>query len=137
MVDPGQDCGVGGGCLRVRERVRKGYRAAVHVGGGAGDRLLRKVKKLDLSEAEKSSIQELILKRIDTKAFKNFRDICRLIPIVETEGLSNEIALRALSNAPSVKHRADVCRLIFSNSRQIARRRICDGLMPITIRVSN
>ncbi len=72
------------------------------------ERLVRRVKKLDLSDAEKELIQQLILRRIDTKALRNFRDICRLIPKIETTGFSNEIAERLRSNEPSIRHRAEL-----------------------------
>lgn len=71
------------------------------------ERLVRRIKKLDLSDAEKQFIQELILRRIDQKALRNFRDICRLIPKVETTGFSNAIAERVRSKEPSIRHRAE------------------------------
>ncbi|MHA6268317.1 hypothetical protein ACXYMP_15755 [Aliiroseovarius sp. CAU 1755] len=71
------------------------------------ERLVRRIKKLDLSDEEKQLIQELILRRIDTKALRNFRDICRLIPKVETRGFSNEIGERLRSKEPSIRHRAE------------------------------
>jgi len=72
------------------------------------ERLVRRIKKLDLSDAEKATIQKLILRRIDTKALRNFRDICRLIPKVETTAFSNEIAERLRSSEPGVRHRAEL-----------------------------
>lgn len=77
------------------------------------ERLVRRIKKLDLSETEKVLIQELILKRIDTNALRNFRDICRLIPMIETEGFSNKIAARLRSDEPSIRHRAEFAALYF------------------------
>lgn len=71
------------------------------------ERLVRRIKKLDLSDAEKQLIQQLILRRIDKKALRNFRDICRLIPKIETTGFSNEIAERLRSKEPSIRHRAE------------------------------
>ena len=79
-----------------------------HRSGYTLERLLRQIKRLRLSEAEKLLIQELILKRIDTKARRNFRDICRLIPKIETDRFRNKVSLRAQSDQPSVKHRADL-----------------------------
>lgn len=72
------------------------------------ERLVRRLKKLILSDAEKKLIQELILRRIDTKALRNFRDICRLIPKVETPGFSNEISERLRAKEPSIRHRAEL-----------------------------
>ena len=71
------------------------------------ERLLRKIKKLSLSEAEKALLRNLILKRIDNKALRNFRHICRFIPVIEAVGFSNEVVARTRSHDPSVKHRAE------------------------------
>ncbi|MBV1904253.1 MAG: hypothetical protein KUG58_11540 [Marinosulfonomonas sp.] len=76
-------------------------------------RLLRKIKWLSLFETEKTMLQNLILKRIDTKALRNFRDICRLIPIIETVGFHSAIASRARSSNPDVKHRAELAASYF------------------------
>ena len=71
------------------------------------ERMVRRAKKLALTEAEKQIIQTLLLKRIDTKALRNFRDICRLIPMIETEGFCNEINKRRSFDDQSVRHRAE------------------------------
>ncbi len=71
------------------------------------ERLVRRIKKLDLSESDKVLIQQLVCKRIDTKALRNFRDICRLIPMIDTDGFGQKIATRLQSDDPSVRHRAE------------------------------
>ena len=76
--------------------------------------LIRKIKKLSLIVAEKQLLRDLILKRIDTKALRNFRQICRLIPLIETAGFGNEVAARVRSNDASVRHRAKFALLYFS-----------------------
>lgn len=89
-----------------------------HRSGYAMEGLLRKIKKLILTEAEKSLLRGLILKRIDTKALRNFRQICRLIPTIETLGFSNEVVARTRSSDPSVRRRAEFALSFFpSNSK--------------------
>lgn len=75
--------------------------------GYAMEGLLQKIKKLSLSEVEKGLLRKLILKRIDSKALRNFRHICRLIPIIDIVGFSNEVTSRARSQDPSIKRRAE------------------------------
>lgn len=75
--------------------------------------LVRQIKKLDLLDAEKVIIQDLILRRIDTKALRNFRDICRMIPRIETEDFSNEISKRLRSEDSSIRHRAELAASYF------------------------
>lgn len=81
--------------------------------------LVRQIKKLDLSDAEKVIIQDLILRRIDTKALRNFRDICRLIPRVETEDFSNEIDKRLKSEESSIRHRAELAASYLPNQGKL------------------
>jgi len=69
--------------------------------------LLRRVKKLSLTASEKSSIQRLVLKRIETRALRNFRQICRLIHMADTDGFLTEVSNRAKSTDPQVKRRAE------------------------------
>lgn len=68
--------------------------------------LLRRVKKLSLTGSEKTSIQRLVLKRIETRALRNFRHICRLIPMVDSDGFHTEVSNRAKSTDPQVRRRA-------------------------------
>lgn len=76
--------------------------------GYAMEGLLRKIKKLSLTEAEKALLRDLVLKRIATKALRNFRHICRLIPTIETLGFRNELTARGRSSDPSVRRRAKI-----------------------------
>lgn len=69
--------------------------------------LLQRVKKLPLTDSEKTSIQRLILRRIETRALRNFRRICRLIHMVDSEGFHSEVSNRAKSIDPQVKRRAE------------------------------
>ncbi|MEP5821226.1 hypothetical protein [Tateyamaria sp.] len=86
--------------------------------GYAMEALLRKIKKLSLTDAEQALLKDLILKRIDNKALRNFRQICRFIPMLETLGFSNEVAARTRSSDPSVRHRANFALSYFpSNSK--------------------
>lgn len=76
---------------------RSGYRM---------ESLLKCVKKLTLSDSEKASIQCLILSRIETRALRNFRQICRLIHMVENEGFHAQVTARTKLSDPQVKRRA-------------------------------
>ncbi len=69
--------------------------------------LLQRVKKLPLTKSEKTSIQLLVLKRIETRALRNFRHICRLIHMADSNGFHSEISNRAKSSDPQVKRRAE------------------------------
>jgi len=69
--------------------------------------LLRRVKKLSLTESEKTSIQRLVLKRIETRALRNFKHICRLIPLANSDGFHTEVSNRAKSTDPQVRRRAE------------------------------
>ncbi len=71
------------------------------------EKLIQKVKKLNLTHAEKKSIQRLLIRRIETRALRNFRKICRLIPKVETEGFYREVCNRSKSRNLDVKRRAE------------------------------
>lgn len=92
-----------------------------YIGSGyAMEGLLRKIKKLSLAETEKTLLQNLVIKRIDTKALRNFRQICRLIPTIETQNFRSEVAERTRSRDASVRHRAKFAFSYFPpNSRLI------------------
>lgn len=83
------------------------------------ERLVRRLKKPVLSESEQLIIRELILRRIDTKALRNFRDICRLIPKVETEGFRQEINARLKSDNSSIRHRAELAASYLPTQKQM------------------
>ena len=78
------------------------------------ERLVQRIKKLQLTSSEKAIIQNLLLHRIETRALRNFRNICRLIHRVETEGFHTEVCHRSKSIDPGVKRRADFALLYFS-----------------------
>ena len=70
------------------------------------EKLLRKMKKLKLTDAEVRVLQGLLLRRIDTRAYRNFRDICRMMPLIETDEFAVSVFLRLRDTDPSVMHRA-------------------------------
>ena len=69
--------------------------------------LLRRVKRLALTTDEKISLQHLILKRIETRALRNFRRICQLINKIDTDDFRNEVYNRTKSSDRQVKRRAE------------------------------
>ncbi|MEL0438094.1 hypothetical protein [Phycobacter sp. K97] len=81
--------------------------------GYALERLLQHIKKLDLTASEKVQIQDLILQRIDTKALRNFRHICRLVPLVDTDDFISRIETRLRSDDPNVRRRAEFATAYF------------------------
>lgn len=70
-------------------------------------KLLRRVKKLELTDSEKHILRELILRRIETRALRNFRHLCRLIPLIETKAFQDEVSCLAQSDNPNVRRRAE------------------------------
>jgi hypothetical protein len=81
------------------------------------ERIVRKVKKLELTQAEKSSIRELLLKRIRSKALRNFRDICRLVPQIEDQNFEDAITVLSRSSDQAVRHRAEFALSYFNRLR--------------------
>ena len=69
--------------------------------------LLQRIKKCALTDAEKTSLQRLLLNRIETCALRNFRHICRLIPMIERDGFHAEVCNRAKSTDPQIRRRAE------------------------------
>lgn len=69
--------------------------------------LLQRVKKLSLTELEKESIRQTILKRVETRALRNFRHLCRLIPRIEDDQFRYELRSRAKSKDPQMRRRAE------------------------------
>lgn len=70
------------------------------------EKLLQRVKKLSLTPAEKTSLQRLLLKRIDTRALRNFRNICRLTHMIDSNGFHAKVSSRARSADPQINSRA-------------------------------
>lgn len=71
------------------------------------EKLLRRVKKLKLTDGEKHILQELVLRRIRARALRNFRHICRLIHLIETKEFLAEVSFLARSDNPNVRRRAE------------------------------
>lgn len=71
------------------------------------EKVLQRVKRLSLTAEEKGKVRDLLLNRIHTKALRNFRNICRLIPVIEESGLREAIGESARSADPSVRHRVE------------------------------
>ena len=70
------------------------------------EKVLQRIKRLPLMAEEKAKVQALLLNRIRNKAQRNFRQICRLIPIIDGGGLKAIVAELAMSADPSVRYRA-------------------------------
>lgn len=70
------------------------------------EKVLQRIKRLPLMAEEKAKVQALLLNRIRNKAQRNFRQICRLIPIIDGGGLKEIVAELAMSVDPSVRYRA-------------------------------
>ena len=71
------------------------------------EKLLRRVRKLRLTQTEKEILQDLILRRIENRALRNFRRICNLIPLIESEGFRSRVSEQARSGNPDVRRRAE------------------------------
>jgi hypothetical protein len=78
--------------------------------------LLRRMKQLALTTDEKSSLQRLILKRIETRALRNFRRICQLINKIDTDQFHTEVCNRKKSSDPQVNRRAEFALSYFPRS---------------------
>ncbi len=70
------------------------------------EHILRRIKRIDLTPAEKTTVQQLLLKRIQTKALRNFRHICRLMPQISDADFHARVAALSRSTDPAVRHRA-------------------------------
>jgi hypothetical protein len=70
------------------------------------ERILQRIKRPPISVEEKRVIQKLLLHRTKVKALRNFRQICRLIPMIEDAPLRAEIEELTQSQDPSIRHRA-------------------------------
>ena len=69
--------------------------------------LFRKLKSVTLTEEEQEIIANLVLRRIDQNALREFRELCRLIPNVGTEALRSGIIERLNSKDQGIRHRAE------------------------------
>ncbi len=75
--------------------------------GHIKEKLLTKIKKLDFSEEECEIIRALVLRRIEKRALREFKHICRLIRKVETKGFHESVMDRSKSRDSRVKRRAE------------------------------
>jgi hypothetical protein len=71
------------------------------------EKVLARIKKLPLTPGETATMQTLVLNRIRNKALRNFRHICRLIPIIEGRLLRETVAELAASEDPAIRRRAE------------------------------
>lgn len=78
------------------------------------ERILRRVKRLPLSEYEKRILRKMLMGRVKVKAFRNFRDVCRLIPIFQDSELRTEIEELTHSLDAGIRHRAMFARAFFT-----------------------
>ena len=70
------------------------------------EKVLQRIKRLHLTTEDKAKVQALLLNRIRNKALRNFRQICRLIPIIDGGELKEIVVELAISADPSVRYRA-------------------------------
>jgi hypothetical protein len=68
--------------------------------------LLPGVKSLSLTLNERNIIRRAILKRIETRALRNFRHLCRLIRFVDNAQFRVNLSARANSSDPQICRRA-------------------------------
>ncbi len=69
--------------------------------------VLRRVKKLSFTEAEKTLVQDVIKQRIETEAGRNFRQVCLLIPMIENPSFLADIQELGHSDDSKKKRSAD------------------------------
>lgn len=74
--------------------------------GYAKEMMVQKIKKCDLSEKEKQILRSLIIGRIRTVAWRDFRRFCQLIPRIQNQAFVDEIDIYVQSKDKSVSRRA-------------------------------
>lgn len=77
------------------------------------EKVLARIKKLKLTPDETVKVQTLLLSRVRTGALRNFRHICRLIPMIEDRRLRETVAELALSDDPAIRRRAEFALVYF------------------------
>ena len=70
------------------------------------ERLLKLLKPLDLTDAEKAVLRQTIQRRIRSGALREFRRFCQLIPKIQTSEFVVELQAAAKSTDPQVQRRA-------------------------------
>ena len=78
------------------------------------ERILRRIKRLDLTSSEKGAIRALLMSRIQGPGRRNFRDICKLVPLVQNDGLAAKIADLVTSPDTAVSARAKMAQTYFA-----------------------
>ena len=74
--------------------------------GYAKEMMVQKIKKCDLSEKEKQILRSLIIGRIRSVAWRDFRRFCQLIPRIQNQAFVDEISGYAESKDTSASRRA-------------------------------
>ena len=74
--------------------------------GYAKELMVQKIKKCNLSEKEKQVLRSLIIGRIRSVAWRDFRRFCQLIPRIQNQAFVDEISVYAQSKDTSVSRRA-------------------------------
>ncbi|SHG80631.1 hypothetical protein [Marivita hallyeonensis] len=80
------------------------------------ERLLRLLKPVKLTEFEKQTLRQIILRRIRTGALREFRKFCQMIPRIQTEDFLNDLRDAGHSGDQHVKRRARFA-LTYANVR--------------------
>ena len=74
--------------------------------GYAKEMMVQKIKKCTLSEPEKQILRSLIIGRIQTVAWRDFKRFCQLIPRIQNQAFIDKINLYAQAKDSSVARRA-------------------------------
>jgi len=74
--------------------------------GYAKQDLLRLIKRLSLTADEREVLQELIIRRIQTRALREFRALCRCIPLLASEAFYADVLAAAQDDDRAVARRA-------------------------------
>ncbi|MEL6335519.1 MAG: hypothetical protein AAFQ88_02615 [Pseudomonadota bacterium] len=74
--------------------------------GYALETLLRRMKALSLTDDEIGILRRLVLRRIDRGGRREFKCVCRLIPLIDGSVFREEIAARSRSDRPRLGQRA-------------------------------
>ena len=79
------------------------------------ERLMRKVKKIDLTEDEKATIRQMVLRRVEHGRQRDFRQVCRLIPRVQTDDFRREVEAHLNSHNEAIRRWAGFALTYFDN----------------------
>ena len=70
------------------------------------EKLLRLIKKLHLTDNEKTILRQTILRRVRNGALREFRRFCQLIPKIQNDAFVAELRLEAKSTDAQIQRRA-------------------------------